>query len=54
MVGAVGVAIAAASNNAAKGCYAYGFSDRRTGLQSLSLLSTLAIAGLLPLLWLLR
>ncbi len=39
IVGAVGVAIAAASNNVAKGCYAYGFSDRRTGLQSLSLLS---------------
>ncbi len=54
VVGAVGVAIAAASNNAAKGCYAYGFSDRRTGMQSLILLCSLALTGLLPLLWLLR
>jgi len=54
VVGAAGIAIAAASNNIAKGCYAYGFSDRKTGLQSLCLLAGLALAGLLPLAWLLR
>jgi uncharacterized membrane protein (DUF4010 family) len=54
VVAAVGIAIAAASNNVVKGFYAYGFSDRRTGLYSLSLLLALAIAGLMPLLWLLR
>ncbi len=53
-VGAAGIVIAAASNNIAKGCYAYGFSDRNTGLQSLSLLAGLALAGLLPLIWVLR
>jgi hypothetical protein len=54
VVGAAGIAIAAASNNIAKGCYAYGFSDRKTGLQSLCLLTGLALAGLMPLLWVLR
>jgi uncharacterized membrane protein (DUF4010 family) len=54
IVGAAGIVIAAASNNVAKGFYAYCFSDRKTGLQSLSLLASLALAGLTPLVWLLR
>ncbi|HEY6348973.1 MAG TPA: MgtC/SapB family protein [Candidatus Angelobacter sp.] len=54
IVGAVGIVIAATSNNVIKGCYAYGFADRRTGVQSLSLLLGLALAGLTPLIWLLR
>jgi uncharacterized membrane protein (DUF4010 family) len=43
------IAIAAASNNLIKGIYAYGFGDRRTGMQGLALLSALALLGLLPL-----
>lgn len=54
IVGAAGIVIAAASNNVAKGFYAYCFSDRTTGLQSLPLLMSLALAGLMPLIWLLR
>jgi uncharacterized membrane protein (DUF4010 family) len=54
VVGAAGIAVAAASNNVAKGFYAYCFSDRKTGLPSLALLLSLALAGLVPLLWLLR
>jgi uncharacterized membrane protein (DUF4010 family) len=54
MIGAAGIAIAAASNNIAKGFYAYCFSGRKTGLQGLSLLSGLALAGLMPLFYLLR
>jgi uncharacterized membrane protein (DUF4010 family) len=46
------IALAAASNNVAKGIYAYLFSDRKTGLQSLLLLLLLAAAGLIPLTWL--
>ena len=44
------IVIAAASNNFIKGIYAYGFSDRRTGLQGMALLTALALLGLLPLL----
>jgi uncharacterized membrane protein (DUF4010 family) len=51
-VAASGILIAAASNNVAKGIYAFAISDRRTGIQSLSLLVALAILGLAPLLWL--
>ncbi len=51
-VAAASVLIAAASNNVVKGIYAYAFSPRRTGHQSLLLLIGLGIAGLLPLLWL--
>jgi uncharacterized membrane protein (DUF4010 family) len=51
---ATGIVIAAASNNLAKGIYAYLLSDRKTGIQSLSLLAGLAAAGLAPLLWLAR
>jgi uncharacterized membrane protein (DUF4010 family) len=50
-VAAIGVAIAAASNNMVKGVYAYSFADRRTGLQSLALLAGLAVLGLIPLMW---
>jgi uncharacterized membrane protein (DUF4010 family) len=46
------ITLAAASNNIAKGIYAYAFGDRKAGLQSLFLLILLALAGLLPLLWL--
>ena len=47
---AKGILIAVASNNLAKGFYAYAFADRRTGLQSLSFLSGLAAVSLIPLL----
>jgi len=43
------IVIAAASNNIVKGLYAFGFADRRTGVQALSLLVVLALLGLLPL-----
>ena len=46
------IVIAAASNNVAKGIYAYMFGDRKTGLDSMMLLLLLAAAGLLPLIWL--
>jgi uncharacterized membrane protein (DUF4010 family) len=46
------IVLAAASNNVAKGIYAYAFGDHKAGLQSLFLLIMLALAGLLPLLWL--
>jgi len=52
-VGAVGIAVAATSNNIAKGFYAYSFSNRQTGSQSLALLLGLAVAGLAPIIWLL-
>jgi uncharacterized membrane protein (DUF4010 family) len=48
------ILIAAASNNLVKGIYAYTWSDRKTGVQSLSLLAVLAVLGLAPLLWLAR
>jgi len=51
-VAAIAVMIAAASNNLIKGIYAYTLADRKTGIQSLSLLVGLAVAGLLPILWL--
>jgi hypothetical protein len=54
IVGASGIAVAAASNNVAKGVYPYSFSDQQTGLQCLSLLLSLALAGLTPLIWLLK
>jgi len=40
------IVIAAASNNLAKGIYALAFSDRKTGIQSLLLLSGLSVFGL--------
>jgi len=51
-VAAVAVMIAAASNNLIKGIYSYSLADRKTGIQSLSLLVALAVAGLVPMLWL--
>jgi uncharacterized membrane protein (DUF4010 family) len=50
-VAAEAVLIAAASNNLMKGIYAYRLADRKTGIQSLSLLATLAALGLIPLFW---
>jgi uncharacterized membrane protein (DUF4010 family) len=47
-----GVLIAAASNNLAKGVYAFILSDRKTGMMSLGLLASLAALGLIPFLWL--
>jgi uncharacterized membrane protein (DUF4010 family) len=43
------IAIAASSNNVLKGFYAFGFADRRTGVQALALLSALALLGLVAL-----
>lgn len=43
------ILIAAASNNVAKGAYAYSLSPRGTGLKSLALLLALAVAGIAPL-----
>jgi uncharacterized membrane protein (DUF4010 family) len=51
-VAAGAVAIAAASNNIAKGCYAYSLADRKTGRQALVMLVMLAVLGLVPLFWL--
>jgi uncharacterized membrane protein (DUF4010 family) len=48
-VAAVGIVIAAASNNVVKGIYALSFADRRTGVMSAALLGTLAVAGALCL-----
>ncbi|HUY95039.1 MAG TPA: MgtC/SapB family protein [Terracidiphilus sp.] len=46
------ILIAASSNNIIKGCYAFSLSDRPTGRQSLLFLVALALAGLVPLIWL--
>jgi len=51
-VAAGGILIAGASNNVAKGVYAYSLADRKTGVQSLIMLVGLAAAGLVPLFWL--
>ena len=48
---AAGIVIAAASNNAVKGVYAFALSSRAARWQSLGLLLVLAAAGLLPLLF---
>jgi len=50
-VAGAAVLIAAASNNLMKGIYACSLADRKTGTQSLSLLTALAALGLVPLLW---
>jgi hypothetical protein len=49
---AAAVAIAASSNNIAKGIYAYSMADRTTGIQALAMLVGLAALGLIPLFWL--
>lgn len=46
------VLIAVASNNLAKGLYGYFFGSRAAGRQSLLLLAALALASLIPILWL--
>jgi uncharacterized membrane protein (DUF4010 family) len=51
-IAAGAVLIAAASNNIAKGIYAYSLADSKTGVQSLTMLLTLAALGLVPLFWL--
>ncbi len=51
-VAAGAVLIAAASNNLVKGIYAYSLADRKTGVQSLALLTGLGALGLIPLFWL--
>jgi uncharacterized membrane protein (DUF4010 family) len=51
-VAATSILIAAASNNLVKGIYSYSLADRKTGIQSLLFLLGLAVAGLVPLLWL--
>ncbi|MBI3554999.1 MAG: MgtC/SapB family protein [Deltaproteobacteria bacterium] len=51
---AIGILVAAASNNVVKGIYAFVFSPGATGRQSLVLLSLLAMLGLTPLLLLTR
>jgi uncharacterized membrane protein (DUF4010 family) len=51
MLAASGILIAAASNNVAKGVYAWWLSPQETGRKSLGLLLSLAAAGLLPLVW---
>jgi uncharacterized membrane protein (DUF4010 family) len=51
-VAAGAILIAAASNNIAKGIYAYSLADRKTGRQSLLFLAALAASGLVPLFWL--
>ena len=48
---ATAILIAAASNNAVKGIYAYMFADRSTGQRGAGLLWALALCGLSPLLW---
>jgi uncharacterized membrane protein (DUF4010 family) len=45
------IVIAAASNNIAKGVYAFSLSPRSTGVKSLALLIGLAVLGLTPLVW---
>lgn len=49
-VAAAAILIAAASNNVIKGIYAYAWSPRRAGLESLILLLGLGAAGCVPLL----
>jgi uncharacterized membrane protein (DUF4010 family) len=51
LVAAIGIIIAAASNNIAKGAYAYFFAKGRAGREGLIFLSCLAAAGLLPLIY---
>jgi uncharacterized membrane protein (DUF4010 family) len=53
-VASAGILIAAASNNVVKGVYAWFFARGAAGKQSLALLVALAVAGLVPLVWILR
>lgn len=45
------ILIAASSNNVAKGIYAFALAPRRTGVQSLVFLLSLAALGFVPVLW---
>ncbi|MDE3186345.1 MAG: MgtC/SapB family protein [Acidobacteriota bacterium] len=51
-IAASAILIAAASNNAVKGIYAYSLAEHKTGLQSLLFLAALAAVSLVPLFWL--
>ena len=51
LAAAAAILVAAASNNIAKGVYAFVLAPRPTGAKSLLLLLVLAAAGLMPLLW---
>jgi uncharacterized membrane protein (DUF4010 family) len=51
---ATAILIATASNNVMKACYALGFGNRRTGIESFCLLAGFAILGVAPIFWLLR
>lgn len=51
-VAAGAIALAAASNNLAKGIYAFAFGSRKAGIESFILLAILSLVGALPLLWL--
>jgi len=53
-VAAAGILIAAASNNVAKGCYAFALSRDAAGRQALALLLALAALGLAPLAFIAR
>lgn len=53
-VAAAGILIAAASNNAVKGIYAWSIARRAAGRESFYLLAALAGLGLAPLIWLAR
>jgi len=48
---AAGILISTASNNAVKAFYAFGFANRKTGIESLALLLGFAALGLVPLVW---
>jgi uncharacterized membrane protein (DUF4010 family) len=50
-VAAGAIMIATASNNVVNGIYAYSLADRKTGKLSLVFLLSLALGGLVPLLW---
>src|SRR5579885_3087431 len=42
----------ASNRNVEKGCYGYEIADRKTGRQSIRLLTGVALLGLVPLIWL--
>jgi uncharacterized membrane protein (DUF4010 family) len=45
------ILIATASNNVVKAFYSFAFADRKTGIQSLCLLVSFSLLGLVPLIW---
>jgi len=48
---AAAILVATASNNVVKAFYAFGFADRKTGLQSLLLLLGFSLLGIVPIIW---